>query len=128
MASAGNASAHSLLRLHPSASTAFRSGEDSELLLDDDMPPVIAVFSVAGEKMLDIQQLSDANRIPVGFSLRNPARVTLKLTHGQGDAWRNWSFVDMETGKRYALSQPETSIDVGILSTNVGRFYLEKNK
>ena len=48
MASVGNASAHSLLRLHPSASTAFRSGEDSELLLDDDMPPVIAVFSVAG--------------------------------------------------------------------------------
>lgn len=128
MASVGNASAHSLLRLHPSASAAFRSGEDSELLLDDDMPPVIAVFSVVGEKMLDIQQLSDANRIPVGFSLRNPARVTLKLTHGQGDAWRNWSFVDTETGKRYALSQPETSIDVGILSTNVGRFYLEKNK
>jgi len=38
---------------------------------------------VAGEKMLDIQQLSDTNRIPVGFSLRNPARVTLKLTDGQ---------------------------------------------
>lgn len=126
-ASIGNVSSFCLIRLNPSASAGYRSKEDSEWLLDSDVPPVIALFSVADEKALDIQQLNDAARIPLGMSLRSPARVTLKLTHAQGDAWRNWSLVDTQTGNRYPLSESETHVDAGILSTHVGRFYLEKN-
>lgn len=126
-ATVGNVSSQCLLRLHPSASTAYRPTEDSELLMDNEIPPKIAVFSIADEKALDIQQLNDATRIPLGFSLYNPARVTLKLSHGNSDAWKSWSLIDTQTGKRTPLSASEITLDIGILSTNVGRFYLEKN-
>lgn len=95
--------------------------------MDNEIPPKIAVFSIADEKALDIQQLNDATRIPLGFSLYNPARVTLKLSHGNSDAWKSWSLIDTQTGKRTPLSASEITLDIGILSTNVGRFYLEKN-
>lgn len=126
-ASIGNTSSQCLLRLSPSATVGYRSSEDSEFLIDNEMPPVIALFSIADEKALDIQQLNDAERIPLGFSLSNPARVQLKLSHNGGDAWSHWTLVDTEKGVRTPLTQSETVLDVGILSTHVGRFYLEKS-
>lgn len=126
-ATVGNISSDCIIRLHPSAKAGFRAGEDSEILMDNDVPPTIALFSIADEKALDIQQLSDAQRIPLGFSLRNPTRVTLKLSHSSGDAWKNWSLVDTQTGKRTPLTSSEITVDAGTVSTHVGRFYLEKN-
>jgi len=127
-ATVGNTTSSCLIRLSSSARAAFRPGEDSELLMDNEVPPAIALFSVADGKALDIQQLDNAIQIPLGFSLRNPARVTLKLTHNSGDAWTNWSLMDAQTGKRTSLSASDTTLDIGILSTHVGRFYLIKNE
>lgn len=127
-ASIGNVFSQSLLCLHSSASAAYRPTEDSELLLDNEVPPAIAVFSIADEKALDIQQLNNAERIPLGFSLYNPARVTLRVSHDSGDAWKNWTLVDVQTGKRIPLSTADITLDIGILSTHVGRFYLERNR
>ena len=127
-ASIGNVFSQSLLCLHSSASAAYRPTEDSELLLDNEVPPAIAVFSIADEKALDIQQLNNAERIPLGFSLYNPARVTLRVSHGSGDAWKSWTLVDVQTGKRIPLSTADITLDIGILSTHVGRFYLERNR
>ncbi len=127
-ATAGNITSGCLIRLSSSARDGFRAGEDSELLMDNEVSPIIAVFSISDEKALDIQQLNNAVQIPLGFSLRNPARVTLKLSHDSGNAWKNWSLVDTQTGKRTSLSASETTLDLGILSTHVGRFYLMKNQ
>ncbi len=116
-----------LIRFNSSASTAYRAKEDAKLLFDN-VKPDIAIFSVASEKALDIQQLpATATRIPLGMSMRNPARVSLKISHRAGDAWNGWSLVDTQTGKRTSLSQGEVTIDAGILTGNAGRFYLEKN-
>lgn len=122
-----NVTSGCLIRLSASARAAFRTGEDAELLMDNEIPPIIAVFSIADEKALDIQQLNDTERIPLGFSLRSPARVMLKISHASGDAWKQWSLVDTQTGKRTSLSATDTTLDIGIVSTHVGRFYLTKN-
>lgn len=122
-----NTSASCVVRLHPSASASVRAKEDSEILIDNEISPMVALFTVADEKALDIQQLNDAKRIPLGFSLRTPTQVTLKLSHDSNDAWKNWSLIDTQTGRRTPLTSSAISIDTGTLSTHVGRFYLEKN-
>lgn len=126
-ASVGQSSSQCLLLISPKASAAYKQGEDAELLLDNEVIPAVAVFSEADGKALDIQQLNDAERISLGFSLRNAARVTLKLNHTQGDAWSKWTLVDTKTGNRYSLSQSDVTVDAGTLDTHAGRFYLEKN-
>lgn len=126
-ANVGNTSSSCIIRLHPSARVAFNPKEDSEILLDSEVVPAIAVYSIANEKALDIQQLNDAERIPIGFNLRTPGRVTLKLSHASGDAWKNWSLLDTETNRRTPLSGSEVTVDAGTMSSHVGRFYLVRN-
>jgi hypothetical protein len=127
-ATVGKTTSNSLVRLNASAKDAYRAGEDARILIDNEVRPTVAIFTIAGEEALDIQQLStSATRIPVGISMRNPARVSLTLAHRSGDAWAGWSLVDTQTGKRTSLQNGEVTIDLGILKSNVGRFYLEKN-
>mgnify|MGYP001306670663 FL=1 len=128
-ATSAGSSATALLIIKPGASAAYVPGEDTELLLDNEVPPAIAVFSAANGKALDIQQLNmSARRIPLGVSLKKAGRVTLSLSHIVGDNWSKWTLVDTESGKRYPLAQQyEVTIDVGILQTHAGRFCLEKN-
>lgn len=126
-ASVGNTSSSCIIRLHPSARAAFNPKEDSEILLDNEVIPAIAVYSIANEKALDIQQLNDAERIPIGFNLRTPGQVKLKLSHANGDTWKNWSLLDTETNKRTPLSGSEVIVDAGTMSSHVGRFYLVRN-
>lgn len=129
-ATSGGTSATALLIIKSKASAAYVPDEDTELLLDNEVPPAIAVFSVASGKALDIQQLNaSARRIPLGFSLKKAGRVTLSLSHIVGDNWSKWALVDTETGKRNSLAQQyEVTLDAGILQTHAGRFYLEKSE
>lgn len=126
-ASVGNTSSSCIIRLHPSTRAAFNPKEDSEILLDNEVVPAIVVYSIADEKALDIQQLNDAERIPIGFNLRTPGQVKLKLSHANGDTWKNWSLLDTETNKRTPLSGSEVTVDAGAMSSHVGRFYLVRN-
>lgn len=126
-ASVGNTSSSCIIRLHPSARAAFNPKEDSEILLDNEVVPPIVVYSIANEKALDIQQLNDAERIPIGFNLRTPGQVRLKLSHANGDTWKNWSLLDTETNKRTPLSGSEVTVDAGAMSSHVGRFCLVRN-
>ena len=102
----------------------FRSGEDAELLIDNEIRPAIAIFSVANGKALDIQQLQNATEIQLGFYLRIPAEVSLSVRKALGGEWTGWSLFDVEKNKRYSLDNPDIKIDLGTLSTNIGRFYL----
>lgn len=127
-ATSGEVSANALLILNPHASAAYVAGEDAELLLDNEVPPEIAVFSVANEKALDIQQTNNqAGRIPLGFSLKKSGHVTFILSHQLGDGWEAWTLVDTQTGRRYPLTEYAVKVDAGIIGTHAGRFYLEKN-
>lgn len=126
-ASTGNVTANSLVRISPKASNAYHPDEETEMLTDNEMSPIIALYTVADGKALDIQQIKDATHIPIGFHLRSADKVTLTLTHADGDAWKNWQLIDTQTGEKYPLNDPELFIDLGTLSTHVGRFYLEKN-
>ena len=47
--------------------------------MDNEVAPAIAVFSIVDGKALDIQQLNSAVQIPLGFSLRDPAREWRRL-------------------------------------------------
>ena len=116
-----------LVTLRSSADDAYRAGEDSKVLIDTDMQPAVVVFTTADGHALDIQQRRSDTAIPVGFRMQKSGRVSLTLSHDEGDVWSRWSLVDSRTGRRYPLSEGTTYVDLGTLGTHAGRFYLEKN-
>lgn len=125
-ATAGKHVANTLVRLSPVASKAYVPGEDAELLVDNEVRPAIALFSVAGGKSLDIQQLDGADRIPLGFYLQTPDTVSLTIRKSGSGEWDGWYLSDIQLQKSYPLEAAETVIPLGVLSTNVGRFFLVK--
>lgn len=125
-ATAGKHVANTLVRLSPAASKAYVPGEDAELLVDNEVRPAIALFSVAGGKSLDIQQLDGADRIPLGFYLQTPDTVSLTIRKSENGEWDGWYLSDIQLQKNYPLEAAETVIPLGVLSTNVGRFFLVK--
>ena len=125
-ATAGKHVANTLVRLSAAASKAYVPGEDAELLVDNEVRPAIALFSVAGGKSLDIQQLDGADRIPLGFYLQTPDTVSLTIRKSGSGEWDGWYLTDIQLQKNYPLEAAETVIPLGVLSTNVGRFFLVK--
>lgn len=125
-ATAGKHVANTLVRLSAAASKAYVPGEDAELLVDNEVRPAIALFSVAGGKSLDIQQLDGADRIPLGFYLQTPDTVSLTIRKSGSGEWDGWYLSDLQLQKNYPLGTAETVIPLGVLSTNVGRFFLVK--
>ena len=111
-----------VLRFSASASDYFRSGEDADILIDDEVPPAVAVFTVAGERAVDIQQRVNGGEIPLGFFLAKPEEVTLRLTVPR--AYEGWLLNDAETGKSYPLRAGTNEFPLGRMLTNVGRFSL----
>ena len=125
-ASAGQAESNALIRWNPMADKKYVAGEDAGILIDNEVRPSVALFSIADEKALDIQQLDDAAEILLGFYLRTPADVSLSVRKTENGEWTGWNLFDAEKGLQYSLDTPETTIVLGNLSTNVGRFYLRK--
>ena len=125
-ATAGKHVANTLVRLSAAASKAYVPGEDAELLVDNEVRPTIALFSVAGGKSLDIQLLDGADRIPLGFYLQTPDTVSLTIRKSGNGEWDGWYLSDIQLQKNYPLETAETVIPLGVLSTNVGRFFLVK--
>lgn len=125
-ATAGKHVANTLVRLSAAASKAYVPGEDAELLVDNEVRPAIALFSVAGGKSLDIQLLDGADRIPLGFYLQTPDTVSLTIRKSGNGEWDGWYLSDIQLQKNYPLETAETVIPLGELSTNVGRFFLVK--
>lgn len=125
-ATAGKHVANTLVRLSAAASKAYVPGEDAELLVDNEVRPAIALFSVAGGKSLDIQLLDGADRIPLGFYLQTPDTVSLTIRKSGNGEWDGWYLSDIQLQKNYPLETAETVIPLGEFSTNVGRFFLVK--
>ena len=121
-ASAAGKEAGALLRFSASASDYYRDGEDADLLIDDEVPPVVALFTLAGERAVDIQQRANGGEIPLGFFLAKPEEMTLRLDVPEQCA--GWTLVDAANGKAYPLEVGLNEIELGRMTTNVGRFAL----
>lgn len=120
----GDAESRCLLLKRSGATDACRAGEDAEVLIDPATAPGVVVFTVADEKALDIQQFRAAERIPLGFVVKEEsARATLKFSFTEKE-WNGWVLKDTETGERYDLKTG--NIVIGNLKSNIGRLYLEK--
>lgn len=116
--------AGALLRFTAEANDNFRDREDSEVLIEDEVPPTVAVFTVAEDYALDIQQRRNGGNIPLGLYMAKPADVTLRIDIPE--EYSGWVVEDMETKRVYALrAGKENELRLGRMTTNVGRFYLK---
>lgn len=122
-ASCSEVSSECLVRLHPGTSDGYRAGEDSRLLLDNEVPTTLAVFTEADGAALDIQQVSTRREIPIGFYLKEPTEVTVTLVPSVGTR-SEWALVDKQTGQRWSLKEGAVQVELGEISSHTGRFFL----
>ena len=123
-ASASDTRSSAIIRFSASASDNYREREDAEILIENETPPAVAIFTTAEDRALDIQQRANGGEIPLGMYLPKPEDVTLRIA--VPDEYSGWMVEDVETNRRYPLMPgEETEIHVGRLTTNVGRFYLK---
>lgn len=125
-ASAGSAESWALLRFSPAAYDAFRETEDAEVLIDRAAAPPIALFTLAGEKALDIQQRRRGGQIPLGFYVAEPGGSDVDLSLFLPEDCAGWTLEDLDTQRSYPLNGGrENVVRLGKLTTSVGRFYLK---
>lgn len=121
-ASASGQRSSAMLRFSASASDYYHEGEDADILIDDEVPPAVAVFTVADSHALDIQQRASGGDIPIGFVLPKAEEVTLRID--VPEEYAGWVLNDLETGKNYALRSGTNELELGRMLTNIGRFSL----
>lgn len=125
-ASVGSAESWALLRFSAAAYDAFREAEDAEILIDCGAMPPITLFTLAGEKALDIQQRNRGGQIPLGFYVAEPGGSDVTLSLFLPENCDGWTLEDLDTPRSYPLDGGrENVVRLGKLTTNVGRFYLK---
>lgn len=122
--SGNSVSSCSLLR-SAGASDAYNAKEDIVSLIDEDFMPKVKVYTVADKRALDIQKMSNATRVGLGFMVKDASRQT-EFTLDYGSNWKGWTLVDKQTGKRYLLDGTSLTVNAGAMKSNDGRFYLVK--
>lgn len=123
VASADSKQAAALVHFSSKANDHYRENEDAEILMENEVKPAIAMFTVADQRALDIQQRQNGGDIPLGIYLEKPANVTLSVT--VPDDYDGWILKDWENNRIYPLSAgKENPIELGRLTTNIGRFSL----
>ena len=123
VASADSKQAAALVHFSSKANDHYRENEDAEILMENEVKPAIAMFTVADQRALDIQQRQNGGDIPLGIYLEKPANVTLSVT--VPDDYDGWILKDWENNRIYPLlAGRENPIELGRLTTNIGRFSL----
>lgn len=122
--SGNSVSSCSLLR-SARASDAYNAKEDIVSLIDEDFMPKVKVYTVADKRALDIQKMSNATRVGLGFMVKDGSQQT-EFTLDYGSNWKGWTLVDKQTGKRYLLDGTSLTVNAGAMKSNDGRFYLVK--
>lgn len=122
--SGNSVSSCSLLR-SAGASDAYNAKEDVVALIDEDFMPKVKVYTVADKRALDIQKMSNATRVDLGFMVKDGSQQT-EFTLDYGSNWKGWTLVDKQTGKRYLLDGTSLTVNAGAMKSNDGRFYLVK--
>lgn len=121
-ATAGDVKAGALVLFSDKASDGFDSREDAAMLVDEEVKPQLAVYTLAGEKAADIQQQRGNSPIEIGFYMKEPQPVTLRISNTAND---EWILTDRKTGNVYELDD-ETEINLGQISSNVGRWIISR--
>lgn len=122
--SGNSVSSCSLIR-SAGASDAYNAKEDIVSLIDEDFMPKVKVYTVADKRALDIQKMSNATRVDLGFMVKDGSQQT-EFTLDYGSNWKEWTLVDKQTGKRYLLDGTSLTVNAGAMKSNDGRFYLVK--
>lgn len=122
--SGNSVSSCSLLR-SAGASDAYNAKEDIVSLIDEDFMPKVKVYTVADKRALDIQKMSNATRVGLGFMVKDASQQT-EFTLDYGSNWKGWTLVDKQKGKRYLLDGTSLTVNAGAMKSNDGRFYLVK--
>lgn len=122
--SGNSVSSCSLLR-SAGASDAYNAKEDVVSLIDEDFMPKVKVYTVADKRALDIQKMSNATRVGLGFMVKDASQQA-EFTLDYGSNWKGWTLVDKQTGKRYLLDGTSLTVNAGAMKSNDGRFYLVK--
>ena len=122
--SGNSVSSCSLLR-SAGASDAYNAKEDIVSLIDEDFMPKVKVYTVADKRALDIQKMSNATRVGLGFMVKDGSQQT-EFTLDYGSNWKGWTLVDKQTGKRYLLDGTSLTVNAGAMKSNDGRFNLVK--
>lgn len=122
--SGNSVSSCSLIR-SAGASDAYNAKEDIVSLIDEDFMPKVKVYTVADKRALDIQEMSNATRVDLGFMVKDGSQQT-EFTLDYGSNWKGWTLVDKQTGKRYLLDGTSLAVNAGAMKSNDGRFYLVK--
>lgn len=105
-----------------SASDSYSSNEDISILIDNEVKPEVAVYTVAGRKALAIQRIKSGKRIPLGLYMKKSGSVKLNFDNG-GNVWKGWMLLDSKTGKKHSLRE---TIVFNNISSVLNRFYLIK--
>lgn len=125
-ASKGGYTATCMLVKSEAADNAYRVSEDAEILMDGDSVPIVEVFTVVGSKALNIQQVRDAVRIPLGVCLRTPGDVRLMFSSDDVN-WEDWKLEDTKTGQTYSMKELKQGITVAGMQSNSGRLVFVKD-
>lgn len=105
-----------------SASDSYSSNEDISILIDNEVKPEVAVYTVAGRKALAIQRIKSGKRIPLGLYMKKSGSVKLNFDNGS-NVWKGWMLLDSKTGKKHSLRE---TIVFNNISSVSNRFYLIK--
>lgn len=114
-------SSTALVRLSDFASDEVVEGEDSEILLENEVSPAVALFVENEGKALDIEQRANLDKINLGFCMSHPAAVNLQvsLPLSVGDK----VLEDLVNNRIYLLKAGETtSLILPEMDSQVGRF------
>lgn len=125
-ASKGGYTATCMLAKSEAADNAYRVSEDAEILMDGESVPIVEVFTVVGSKALNIQQVRDAVRIPLGVCLRTPGDVRLMFSSDDVN-WEDWKLEDTKTGQTYSMKELKQGITVAGMQSNSGRLVFVKD-
>ena len=93
----------------------------SETLIDNEVKPIVALFSLFDNQAFDIHSFEGRQEIPLGTLLAEPDTVTLRFDSDDPFLLDEWVLEDRATGIQYELGTPIMLTDV---STSVGRFVL----
>lgn len=105
-----------------SASDSYSSKEDISILIDNEVKPEVAVYTVAERKALAIQRIKSGKSIPLGLYMKQSGNVKLDFDNGS-NFWEGWMLFDSKTGKKHSLRE---SIVFSNISSVSNRFYLIK--
>lgn len=117
----GGHSSTTLIRESESASPAIISGEDSEVLFDNEVHPVISIYSIQGGQALSIQQTDQLSGISLGFYMAASSDVTLSFDFSPDVRNKELELYDKETGIAYSLNDVK-EIELKHVTSNAGRF------